>query len=381
MIKKFLFFIFAVILALIINWFRLNNGNVIVDFSNYQIVTTTNFLLCSLIVVIFCIKLLKKLKKFIFRPENLKKKITNYTDLVVNALFSISAQNFDDAKKYQKKAKKIFDNNLTEYLEYKIFNKQKDFINADKIYKQFTIKELHDEVLQRKLDYEEAKTNDDIDKIIMSAENLFFVDKRNANIMQDLLNLYIKKCDWKKVKDIFAQALKMGAVSKKSPQFFIIAEKVGEYYYNTNDYNNAKYILKSAYSIDKSNINIASLLAKTYLVLNKKAKARDIIIDTWRYGTSSELLNLYYAINNKELYSIRTAKKLVKINPTSFESQFALARAYFFNKDYHNARDTAKNAEKIAQNRDIYSLMLKIEQEDGNNSATIALIKAKMLEN
>ncbi|MDR3290364.1 MAG: hypothetical protein LBT02_03730 [Rickettsiales bacterium] len=378
MIKKISFVLLAIIFAIIINWFRLNGGDVTIEFTNFQIITSTNFVICLVIAVCILYNIFYKFKVFIFKPENLKRKVENYTDLVVKTLFYISTKDFNEANRMQKKCSKIFNNNLSKYLEYKISTKQKKYTEADRFLKEIQIKDLENNVFNIKLEYEKAKENIDMDAIEKSANKLLIYDPKNNEAIFDLLKIYIKKENWIKANEMFHEALKLKLVKRDANDFFIISENLGKFYYDKNDYIDAKEILRDAFDVDASKINISFLLAKIYLILDRTNKAEKIVLTTWKYTSNKELLDLYYAINENKISSIKIAEKLVKSNANNFESQYSIARAYYYNKQYDKAREISKLAEKISPKKAIYELMLKIEEESSKNAAIINLIKSRI---
>jgi uncharacterized membrane-anchored protein len=373
MIKKILFILLTILFAFVINWFKVNNGGVVINFTSYQILTSTNFLICSILSICVILFLIKKIVKLVLRPVNWNKKINNYSNFIVQSFIFNDVKDFSNANKFLKKAERIFNNNLIKLLRYKILNEQGDFENATKIFSEIDTK-IDLNLLKVKLDFETAikKQSEDIE---IYANNVLIIEPSSVVAIKSLLKIYLSKNDYKSANEIFEKGLKLKIFNKKQNEFLTISKNLGQYYYNKNDFLKTKGILKDAnkYFCDIDNV---ILLAKTYIVLGRKFKVNSLIENTWKKITNNELLNVYYLIN--DVNSIRDAKNLVKLNPKSADSYFALARAYYNNKLYKEAKDSAKSAEKIQPSRHLYKLMLNIEKDSNGNVADIGLLENKI---
>lgn len=379
MIKKIFFVLFACGVAFAMNWFRIHSGHIVIDFTTIQVVTSTNFVLCCLLFLWCFFYLFRKFREFIFRPDNLQKKVVVYSNYIVRTLVNISTNNVVDANRMLKKAAQIFDNNLTSMLRCQILNLEQKYEEARAIFKTIDLKELNSDLTVIKLDFETAKRCGDENDIEKCAMKLLEIEPTHVEARKSLLNIYISKQKWEFAYQIFQGGMRQKIFNNKRGEFFVISRNLGQKYYNENHFFDAKQVLREAYKSDPHrDIDIVNLLAKTYIILDKKQKAAKIIESTWKQKQNMDLLDTYYLSKGNQINSFNVAKKLVSINSKSFESNYAMARAYYYNKFYGDANRYAKIAENIRQCKLIYELMLRIEEDGSANSVVISTIKNKI---
>jgi tetratricopeptide (TPR) repeat protein len=355
-----------------------NNAKVVIDFKNYQLITTTNFIICLFLFILFIFYFLSKVKKFLIRPENFKKKIEKYSDFVAMSIIYTNIGDSRNANKFFKKSIRIFDNNLTKIVYFYILLREQKYIEADKIYKTIKINELDVDILKTKMDFETARSSPDNFNVEQQALKLLSIDSLNSVALHTLLKIYIEKEDWMESYKLFKRGLKAKIFNNKQDEFLLIYKNIAKICYENNNFNEAKEILQEVYKENQYSFDVVNLLSKIYLILNEKSKAKKIILKLWTKSTNLTLLDTYFLINDNEISSISFANNLLKANPDSFESNYAVARAYFFNKKYDIARKYIKKAEIIKSCKIVYEFLLNIEKETSNNQTMIGILKNKI---
>ncbi|MDR2526542.1 MAG: hypothetical protein LBC92_01560 [Rickettsiales bacterium] len=378
MVRKMFHIALCVCFVILAYLLSVNNGRVVVDFTNYQLITTTNFIICFIILVCLFFYSIFKIRRFIFRPENLQKKFNNYVEYITKGLIYSKLQRYEEADKNLNKGKKIYNNNLTKYLEYLILNKQGKYDMANRVFNEISIKDFYNELMKLKLDYVNAKENNNTEAVEKTARHILEIEPKNSSVIKKLLSIYISRSDWQKANDVLNLGLKVKVFNQKSGEFFLVNKKIGEEYYDKNCFDKAREFLENAYKNNKTENDISFALAKTYLVLGERSKALKVIESVWKYAPNKELLDLYFLINNNQSNKVKIVSRLIKINSKTFYSYYAVALASYQDRQYEKARKNLKIAEKINPDKIIYELLLKVETETGANTTAINLLKNKI---
>lgn len=392
MIKKILFIAFIIFVSIFISNLLMYNDEIIIEYLGYQITTTTGFLLflitsfvlsIYLILYVLASFLRPNLKKYEKSTKKFEKKFNKYLELITEAFIYKSARNVKESFAKLKKANKIFKpTNLSKLLESQLYYLKQEYDKSEESFKEIQDANLNLNLLNLRINLEQAKKANDTEYIEKYSEQILKIEPINRAALEYLFEIYTNKKEWEKANKILQIALKSKIFdeSKIQKEILFIYTALGKNYYDNRNFIAAKKILRNAYKIDNSYIQALILLVKTYIALNKKAKAIELIKKTWKHNTNPKLAELYFSLlNEKEKKSIKYAEILYKLNTKSFESNLILAKAYFNQELYSKARKYAKIAESIGESKYLYELMLQIEQADNGSSAAIANLKKKTL--
>lgn len=390
MIKKIIFIAFLIILSIFISNILNYNDVVSIATSRYQITMNLSFLFFLSVAAFLIFYLLIYILVAMFYPSvsnyknnerKLKKKISQYINLMTEAFIFKSIKNNKEALKKLKKADKIYgETNLSKLLESQLFFLDRDYKKSEVIFKKIDDIDLNIDLLALKFNFEQSVRLNDEENSEKYAKQILKVEPTNRDCLETLFSIYYKKMDWENANNILQIGLKSGIFSqdKYKDKILFIYTALGKKLYESNELFRAKKVLRLAYKLDSNYIQATILLVQTYISLGKTQKAIKIIKKVWRHNANPKLANLYFSIV-PERKSIRTAEVLYRLNSRSYESNFILATAYFNNKIFSKARKYAKIAENICPSKEIYELMLKIEQEDNGSSAMVNNFKNKIL--
>lgn len=392
MIKKILFIAFIIFLSIFISNLLIYNSEIVINFLDYQISTTTGFLIFLGVAFILVLYLLIYLLMEILYPninyykkneQKLQKKFNQYLELMTEAFIYKSARNIKESFKKIKKANRIFkEANLSKLLESQLYYLQKQYQKSEDTFKEIENLNLNLNLINLKINLEKAKKANDINKIKEYSEQILKIEPINKSSLESLFYIYLNKKEWEKAYEILQKALrsKIFDKNKMEKEILFLYTSLGKKYYDNQNFSSAKTILRQAYKLNSNYIQAVILLIETYIALGKKLKALQIIKKTWKHDTNPKLAELYFSLlTDKEKKSIRSAEILYKLNSKSYESNLILAKAYYENEFYSKARKYAKMAEEINETKSLYELILKIEQEDNGSSALINNLKNKIL--
>ncbi len=392
MVKKIFFIAFIIFLSIFISNLLMYNGEIVINFLGYQIITTTGFLTFLITGFVLVLYLLIYISIAIFYPnvnyykkneKKFQKKFNQYLELITEAFIYKSAKSTKESFAKLKKANKIFKKtNLSKLLESQLYYLQEEYQKSEESFKEIEDANLNLSLLNLRISLEQAKKANNINDVEKYAEEILKIEPINKASLESLFDIYIKKKNWEKAYGILQIAIKAKIFeqNKMQKEILFIYTALGKKYYDNQEFINAKSILRRAYKLNPNYIQAVILLVETYIGLGKKSKAIEIIRKTWKYNTNPRLAELYFSLlTDKERKSIKSAESLYNLNPKSYESNLILAKAYFENEIYSKARKYAKIAESMNETKYLYELMLKIEQEDNGSSALINNLKNKIL--
>ena len=391
MVKKIFFIAFIIFLSICVNELLKFNGEIVINFIDYQIATTTGFLLFltigAFIIFYFALYLLVSLffpsiNTYKKNYKKLEKNINKYIELISEAFVYKSARNINMASEKLKKANKVFkETNLSKLLESQIYYLKEDYTKSEEIFKDINDKNLNLNLLNLRINLEQSRKIGDKADIQKYAEELVKIEPINKTASEILFDIYMEQKNWDKAYKILTVGLKSGVfeLNKIKNRVLFLYTIIGKKYYNNGEFNSAKSILRTVYKIDPTYIQAVIYLVETYIALGKTAKAIKIIKKVWKYDTNPNLANIYLSLlNEKDRRSIKTAETLYKINSNSYESNLLMAKACLNQGLYSKAREYAKDAEKINATKTLYEIMLRIEQSDNGSSTLIANLKHKI---
>lgn len=357
---------------------------------DYQIITTTSFVLfllfgltlfVSLVVYSFFYILSPSFKKIEKNKRKLEKQFEEYLNLITEGFVYKNVENSQEAWIKLKEANKAFkETSLSKFLESQIFYVDGDYKKSEVSFKGIKNTNLNLDLLNLKNRLNQAKKAQEKENIEKFAVQILKIEPVNIEALNTLLEIYIAKKNWVEAELILRKGLKAKVFSNETnkEQISFVYTALAKQYLDNKNFFEAKKYLRNVYKIDPKCIQAVILLVETYISIGKNIKALYIIMKTWKYNTNPKLADLYFSLH-KDKDSIKTALRLYKLNTKSFESNLILANAYYKNQFYTRARKYAKIADSIAETRDLYELMLKIEQEDNGSSALLSILRNKIL--
>ncbi|HSQ97847.1 MAG TPA: hypothetical protein VLL98_03965 [Rickettsiales bacterium] len=391
MIRKILFIIFITCLSLFISKTLNYNDTIEITTLNYEITTTNNFVLFILSGIVLVIFLIIYSFFSIFSPsfkrieknkQKLEKNFEEYLNLITESFVYKNIDNSKEAWLKLKKANKIFkETSLSKFLESQIFYMDGKYKKSEVSFKEIKNTNLNLDLINLKNCLAQAKKLQEKENIENYATQILKIEPIEAEALNTLLEIYIEKKNWIEAEDTLRKGLKSKVFSKegnKDKILFIYTALAKQHLDNKNFFGAKKY-LRKVYKLDSKYIQAILLLIETYISIGKNAKALNIIMKTWKHNTNPKLADLYFSLQKeKDRENIKTALKLYKLNTKSFESNLILANAFYKNQFYTKARKYAKIADGINETKDLFELMLKIEQEDNGSSAILNVLKNKI---
>ena len=157
--------------------------------------------------------------------------------------------------------------------------------------------------------------------------------------------------------------------------------QLGDYYFQSNDVNNAIKHYEMALEKDSLLLPVYSNLATSYSLNNNFEKASETL-DTWirldtENGRPHYLKALLNFENKNDKVAVSELKTAIKLNPNDTRSLYNLATYYFQgNKDLKQAEINVKSALKIdSENPDFEYLLALIYKEQGKILQANAIIQ------
>jgi len=392
MLKRILFITFIIFLSIFISDLLAYNSEVVINFSDYQIITTTGFLIFLLTVFILSLYIVLYFIIAMFYPnidryrkkgKKLQESFNQYIGLMTEAFICKSAGEIDKAFIKLKKANGLFgETNLSKLLESQLYYLQCDYRKSEESFKRIQNMRLNLNLLNLKMDLEQVRKIGDYSRIKSCAEEILKIEPINKSSLESLFQIYVNNREWEKAYNILQIALKARVFEQNKMQgdILFVYAALGKMDYDNHEFIKAKRVLRQAYKLNPNHIQTTILLIKTYIALGKKSKALNLIRKIWKYNTNPKLAELYFSLlSDREKKSIKAAESLYRINPKSYESNLILARAYIDNEIYSKARRYLKVADTINETKYLYELMLKMEQADNGSSTIINNLKNKIL--
>ncbi|MDD2840434.1 MAG: tetratricopeptide repeat protein [Rickettsiales bacterium] len=392
MIKKLFYIAFFICLTIFVSQLLNYSGEIIITALEYQISTTTSFILLFLSGLVLFIFLVVYILFSIFSPnvrrieknrKKLEKKFEQYLSLITEGLVYKNVKNSKEAWAKLKKANKIFkETNLSKFLESQILYVDGKYQKSETSFKEIKNTNLNLDLLNLKNSLNQAKKTKDEENAEKCAVQILEIEPINVEALNTLLNIYIAKKSWIDAEIILKKGLKSKVFNEENnkEQILFVYTSLAKTYFDNQNFDEAKTLLRKVYYINPKYIQAIILLVETYIAMGKHAKALTIIMRTWKHTTNPKLADLYFSLQKeKDRDDIKIALKLYKLNTKSFESNFILANTFYKNQIYSKARKYAKIADDIVETKDLYELMLKIEQEDNGSSAIINILKNKIL--
>lgn len=390
--KKIFYILFILILSILLSFLLIYDNQIIIYINNYEVITNTKilFLLCFLLFtfgyfISSLINIIKKVnkKRLLNKINNEKNKFITYLDNIFEAYLYSLADNFTAAYKKIDKANKYTKHNLTELIKFQILYKEQkyeDSINIiKKIGKNKNLNELINNIINNINLSEAIKNNnkEDIKKIY--ANNTFNIQKNNIAYKNILYNIYKGENDWKKCLEFIEEIKKTLTKQEYKNELFLINKNLSEFYFNNRDYNNSlKYSLK-VFNINKNIYENNKIIINSLKKINSN-KLNKFIEKIWKYTPKNEFGYLYIdkVKNNKKL-ELKLAKKLFKFNKNNIHSVIFYTNVLIKNNKFELIDNNIINILNLYKYKEIFEILLKIEEKNKKNSFLISNLKEKII--
>lgn len=389
MIKNFFSLLFLILIAILIGLSIAYNGDIIVNWLDYQLKTTTTVFFLSSILTIIVILLLSRIINIILSPNikrrerKIKKNYNNHLKTLAEGFIYMILGDYKHSEKKQKESVKYIKNSiLSDLLKAKILHKEKKYIESAKIFNTIKLPNIDTNFIAIKLKFHNARQKGDKVRIKKYAKQILLIKPYDEKAITELFKVYKNEKNWSKTEEYLNQAIKLKIFDETSHQrdiAFIYSCIARENFRKGNYKNTIKYA-KQVYKILPNFLPANLLMSEAYLHLNKNKKAIATIRKSWKIKAHPKLGDLYMKIykNKKDEAKFRIAKKLYKTNVNDFDSNMFLAKIAFESNSNLKARKYAKKALMLSPNKDIYKLLLNIENKENKNSSLAKSLTAKI---
>ena len=216
MIKGFFSFIFLILIAGLIGLSIIHNGDITINWIDYQIKTTTTVLFLSFILSIIIILFLSRIINALTSPNikkrerKIKKDYNNHLKTLAEGFTYMILGDYKNSEHKQKESTKwIKDSILSELLKAKILHKKKEYIESAKIFNKINLSNIDTKFIAIKLKFHNARQLNDIVKIKKYAKQILLVKADDDKAIKELFKIYRNEKNWKKAESFLNQAIKL----------------------------------------------------------------------------------------------------------------------------------------------------------------------------
>ncbi|WP_404423190.1 heme biosynthesis protein HemY [Thalassospira australica] len=214
--------------------------------------------------------------------------------------------------------------------------------------------------------------SDDRTAALDYAERAHRLRPRNPAVLVTLFDLLLSAKRWDRALTLLVDAQKAGVFNEDElnrRRALLITAKAED---AIADGENAEAIklLRKALNARPDFTGAAVLLARLYADIDQAAKARDIVLQSWRTSPSAALGEIYMtSLSGDALSNIKSVEKLVASNPDHIESQLLIAEAALEADLWGMARSNLEKA--IAQKSQArhYRLLADLEFREKKDTA------------
>jgi len=365
MIKSILFFIFLAVISIVVVGVSNNDGTVTLDWGEDEIETTISFLLLAIAVLFVGILGLYHILAGFFRiPEAINKKVAEQRNdagykMLTQGFSAVAAGDVDKAKKLAHSSKKLLKNSpMNLLLSAQVAGLEGDEEKTKEIFSDMTKNKETEAIGLRGL-LMDAKKNQDIDKALEYAEQIYNKTPKQEWILQMLLELYAYTKQWGKAIKITEQTAKYNFISKidatkkKAIIFYEQAKNAGD---------DKLKILKKAYNTYEGIVP----LAVEYAELGKSEK---ILFGAWKVCPHPDIATAYidFLEDCEGREKLKVLDKLIQNNPEHYESFILMAKIAVEESLWEEARKYLNKASASYSNREIYQLFADIEEKENGD--------------
>jgi uncharacterized protein HemY len=140
MLKNFFSLLFFLLIAGLITLSIIHNGNITINWLDYQVKTSTTVLFVSFILLIILLLTLSRIINAILSPNikkrerKIRKNYDSYLDIIAESFIYLLLGDYKNSEKKQNESEKYLKNSvLSELLKAKILHKQKKYLESAKI--------------------------------------------------------------------------------------------------------------------------------------------------------------------------------------------------------------------------------------------------------
>jgi len=389
MIKKFFSLLFLILIVGLVVISVMYNGDITVNWLDYQVKTSTTVFFISFILIIIFILSLSRMINAILSPnvkrrERKIKRIYNnhLRALAEGFIYMILGDYKQSEKKYRESITYIKDSVLSDLLKAKILHQEKKYVESAKIFNKIQIPNIDTNFIALKLKFHNARQMNDQDAIKKYAEQILLIKPNDEKAIVELFKVYKKEKNWERTEEFLNQAIKLKLLNTEDNQREIafIYTSIARNNFQKGNYKNAIKYTKQVYKTLPNFLPANLLMSEAYLKLNKNRKALATIRKAWKIRAHPKLSELYLDIykNKRDEAKFRVAKKLYKTNSNDFASNMFLAKVAFETGRNLDARKYAKKALLLSPNKEIYQLLLDIENKENKNSSLAKSLKSKI---
>lgn len=226
----------------------------------------------------------------------------------------------------------------------------------------------------------DALHNHKTDDAEMIARKALTMYPKQPWLLHMVFDLEIRKKDWGKAEEILKKARKVKAFPPAECDGMQAALEM-QHAENSSDPQIKIKHYKAALKAAPAFVPASIALARKYLDLRQKRKARNVIEKAWKLAPHPELAALWVDVSPYKTGKDSVAKrfkhweKLVSLNPAHYESQLAAANAAIRDGLWDKARQYLDAAEKIDQTARLYQLYAHLEEAIGNQDAAYDMLE------
>ena len=372
--KKLQFIISLLVLSFVLSIVLKFDSEVIIYAGNYEIFTNTKFLffifscvtkILFLIISIYYILTNTSASKIIRKVKKEKNKYDSYLDSLNNAITYGILGNLDEANKYLIKADKIINNKLTNTVRSQIFLQENNDLKSNK----------NGELINNSISLSKSICENNIENMEKYANKILNIQKNNSQCLNILYNINKNNCNWEECLRLLKNLKKQFSKNNFNRELVLIYGNLAEKYFIEKQYNNSLTYSLKVFNIDKFSLKNNTILIQSLNYLNNK-KLCIYVQKIWKY-TPDKNIGLIYI--NKQKNKIKAIKKLYKINKNDIKSIVFYCNVLIQEKSVDLINDDIVNELRKYNYKEVYEILLKIEEKEKANSLLINNLKERVL--
>ncbi|MBO4957057.1 MAG: hypothetical protein J6C50_04450 [Rickettsiales bacterium] len=288
-----------------------------------------------------------------------------YLDNIYNAITCSILGDLNKADKYLIKASKIVNNKLTNTVRSQIFLQE----NIDLK----TIK--NGELINDNINLSKSICENNVKNMEKYANKILNNQKNNTHCLNILYKIHKDNCNWEECLKLLKNIKNQFSKNNYNRELTLIYGNLAEKYFIDKKYNDSLLYSLKLFNINKTLYKNNNILIQSLHKLNNK-KLYNYIEKIWKY-TPNKDAGLIYIDTQK--HKIKASKKLYTINKNDIKS------IVFYCNTLIKENATTLIDNKIIQElgkynyKEVYEILLKIEEKEKANSLLINSLKEKIL--
>lgn len=372
--KKLLFIVSLLTLSFVLSIILKYDSEIIIYTNNYEIFTNTKFIffilscltkILFLIISIYYILVNTSASKIMRKVKKEQHKYDLYLDNIYNAITCSILGDLNKADKYLIKASKIVNNKLTNTVRSQIFLQE----NIDLK----TIK--NGELINDNINLSKSICENNVKNMEKYANKILNNQKNNTHCLNILYKIHKDNCNWEECLKLLKNIKNQFSKNNYNRELTLIYGNLAEKYFIDKKYNDSFLYSLKLFNINKTLYKNNNILIQSLHKLNNK-KLYNYIEKIWKY-TPNKDAGLIYIDTQK--HKIKASKKLYTINKNDIKS------IVFYCNTLIKENATTLIDNKIIQElgkynyKEVYEILLKIEEKEKANSLLINSLKEKIL--